>query len=322
MGQCAGKEDQGSMTRGEDTSSDSGELSSELEAQLKAADQSIAELREYCDRLLHHQLQLDQRLLRVEHNNLFRIWNTVAMRGLQSYRKLGQHLLRSPIYPLVAKLGGIREAQKGAYAQWVCLEQAQLPSVEACRATAAKWRIRPIISLIMPVYQPRLEWLEAAIRSVEAQCYTEWELCIVLDGAGDTRVMTFLESYTKHDQLRISELRNTSGIAAASNAAARLATGSYLAFLDHDDCLSPYALHYIVEKLQESSADLIYSDQDRLDANDQRVQPIFKQDFSPELLYSCMYVGHILLSLPNCLGRWAAFAVTLMEPRIMTWCCG
>ena len=263
-----------------------------MQRDLAAAQQSVSDLREYCDRLLYHQSQLDARLLRLETNRLLRLWNAAATRALQSYRKLGQRILRSPLHPFLAQRS--RAAQDSAYTEWVNREQSLLPGMHACCTIAAGWSRRPVISIIMPVYEPHPEWLEEAIRSVEEQYYAEWQLCIALDGPAQPSTTNVLSDPRRSDRIVIKELSKRGGIAAASNAASELANGQLFAFLDQDDRLSPYALYFVAAELQRSAADIIYTDEDRLAPNARRIDPIFKPDWSSELLYRCMYPGHML----------------------------
>ena len=138
--------------------------------------------------------------------------------------------------------------------------------------------------------------LSAAIESVQRQCYDNWQLCICDDGSEDPRLDALLAELTKNEpRIRVISLPENSGISAASNGAARLATGDFLLFLDQDDllaeeCLAEFALAFAAN----SSLDLAYSDHDKIDQRGRRHAPQFKPGWSPALLLSHMYCGHAL----------------------------
>jgi O-antigen biosynthesis protein len=152
----------------------------------------------------------------------------------------------------------------------------------------------PKFSIILPVYNTPAEYLEKAIQSVQAQYYPNWELCICDDGSDAEHIRPFLERYHR-DNARIQVVfsdRNQ-GISAASNRALQMATGEFLGFLDHDDELSPAALFEVARLLQQhSDADVIYSDEDKLERSGRRSDPFFKPDWSPEYLLSLNYACH------------------------------
>ena len=140
----------------------------------------------------------------------------------------------------------------------------------------------------------RSNFLEAMFASVREQTYPNWELCLV--DAGSTRVETIeaLETLERSSCLRFERLDENLGIAENTNRAFALATGEFIALLDHDDLLAPFALHELALAINEfPCGDIFYSDEDRLDENGRRHSPFFKPEWSPELLYACMYLGHL-----------------------------
>lgn len=152
----------------------------------------------------------------------------------------------------------------------------------------------PLISIIMPVYNIELKWLEKTINSVFDQLYTNWELCIADDCSTKIHIHDFLESYKKKDsRIKIKYLSRNSGISQATNQAIALAAGEFIGLLDHDDKLSPDALFHVVKLLQKNpQADMIYSDEDKITAEGKRCEPFFKPDWSPDLFLSQMYTCH------------------------------
>jgi GT2 family glycosyltransferase len=96
-------------------------------------------------------------------------------------------------------------------------------------------------------------------------------------------------------RIKLRTLTVNMGIAGATNAGIEICTGDYVAFLDHDDEISPDALHHMVRTLNEDPAlDVLYSDQDKIDAHGNRTDGLFKPDWSPDLLGSMNYVSHFL----------------------------
>jgi GT2 family glycosyltransferase len=150
------------------------------------------------------------------------------------------------------------------------------------------------ISLLMPTYNPPAQWLVKAIESVRAQYYPHWELCIADDASTEPHVRRILEDYARRDERIRIMLRETNGhISAASNSALALATGEFIALLDHDDELAPHALSEVVLALvQQPDLEFIYSDEDKIDEHGQRFTPYFKPDWNPDLLLAQNYTSH------------------------------
>jgi GT2 family glycosyltransferase len=153
---------------------------------------------------------------------------------------------------------------------------------------------KPTISVVMPVYNTPIGVLDLAIQSVVKQHYEKWELCVCDDASSHTDVRRCLERWQKQDaRIKTSVSARNEGISAASNRGLQVATGEFVGLLDHDDELSPDALYEVAKVLQENrGADMIYSDEDRLDVEGRRVEPFFKPDWSPEYMLACMYTCH------------------------------
>ncbi len=130
----------------------------------------------------------------------------------------------------------------------------------------------PLISVVMPVFDPPPEYLDRAIRSVGDQLYSNWELCIVDDASTKVEVTTLLGRWTAADERVRALTRPTNGhISLATNSAAELASGEWLVFLDHDDELSPDALAELVLHVAEHPEhDVVYSDDDQVDKEGRR----------------------------------------------------
>ena len=155
---------------------------------------------------------------------------------------------------------------------------------------------KPLISIVVPVYNPPKEFLTKCIESVVNQIYSNWELCIADDASTKPYVKEILEKFRRLYSKKIKVIyREKNGhICEATNTALSLATGEFVAFLDHDDELTPDALLEVVKLLNRyPNADIIYSDEDKIDAMGRISEPSFKPDWSPEYLLSCMYTCHL-----------------------------
>jgi GT2 family glycosyltransferase/glycosyltransferase involved in cell wall biosynthesis len=162
----------------------------------------------------------------------------------------------------------------------------------------AKLPQKPLISLLVPIYQTRPDHLEACLASVEDQTYPHWELCVVDDGSRSSEPLRIAQRFARRfpGQVRIERLGQNSGIAVATNSALAMASGEFVGFLDHDDTLAPTALAEVAMAVQaEPDTDVLYSDEDKLDFEGGRCEPFFKPDWSPDLLRSVNYVCHFLV---------------------------
>ncbi len=154
--------------------------------------------------------------------------------------------------------------------------------------------LQPLISLIMPVYNVKPEWLLAAVDSVKKQVYTNWELCIADDCSTNQALRGLLHEIAGQDErIHIQFLEQNIGIAGASNAALAMAQGQFVGLLDNDDELADCALWEVVQVInRQPDIDLIYSDEDKITETGKQYVPFFKPDFSPDTLRSYNYICH------------------------------
>jgi GT2 family glycosyltransferase len=152
----------------------------------------------------------------------------------------------------------------------------------------------PTLSVVMPVYRPDRDWFDRAVDTLRAQVHSHWELCIADDASGDPALTRHLEVLAARDpRIKVVHRKENGNISRATNSAAELATGDFLLFLDQDDELPPDALGEIALALAAApDADILYTDDDKIDVDGRRYDPQFKPDFSPELLLSYMYFSH------------------------------
>jgi GT2 family glycosyltransferase len=156
------------------------------------------------------------------------------------------------------------------------------------------------ISVVLPVYDTPKEWLADAVGSVIKQSYPHWELLIINDGSTKTETKDALNSL-EHPQIKVISFVRNSGISAATSHGIDAASGDYIAFLDHDDILSPSALATVAAEITSSDADILYTDENIFGEIPPNVekgyfgQPHLKPDYSPELLLSHNYITHLLV---------------------------
>lgn len=154
---------------------------------------------------------------------------------------------------------------------------------------------KPTISVVMPTYNTPVQWLTEAIESVRNQIYPYWELCIADDASTDQAVRTLLERYAKEDvRIKVVFREQNGHISAASNSALALASGEWVALLDHDDLLTEHALFWVAVAInQDLDLRMIYSDEDKIDEVGRRFEPYFKCDWNTDLFYSHNMFSHL-----------------------------
>jgi len=183
-----------------------------------------------------------------------------------------------------------------AYQAWLAENEPGSDELAQQREIAWTFSYRPLISIITPVYNPSPQALREALESVLAQTYGHWELCVVDGNSSMPGVRGILKEFASRDQrICVMFLEENLGIAGNSNTAVQLAHGEFVALLDHDDVLAPFALFEVVRLLNENGDwDLIYSDHDVLASQGTiRSRPLFKPDWSPEIMLSANYLTHL-----------------------------
>jgi O-antigen biosynthesis protein len=221
-------------------------------------------------------------------------------------RKVGQVLLAPYRLPqkLIRALRGrgrqardstARAADTVEYQDWFEQHRATPEQLTVMRNETRKFAHQPLISVITPVFNTPVQWLEEAVQSVLGQAYEDWELILVDDNSSDEALREYLPVLASRDsRIKVFKLEGSRGISAALNRGNEHARGEWIGFLDHDDLLEPDALFQTAKLLQQiPDADLIYSDEDKLteagfDA------PLFKPDWSPDFFLSCNYLCHFI----------------------------
>jgi O-antigen biosynthesis protein len=219
-------------------------------------------------------------------------------RGLSSVRENG---LRSTVERAIASVRNRRDSQAerqdaARYHEWL----SKFDLMDDRRRDEFRRRLealdyQPLISVLLPVYNPPEIFLKRAIESVSKQLYTNWELCIADDESTKEYVAPLLKELAENDpRVRVVFREENGHISAASNSALELARGDFVALLDHDDELHELALFRVVEELNRfRETELIYSDEDTIDEEGHRSSPHFKPDWNPDLFLGQNYLNHL-----------------------------
>ncbi len=198
------------------------------------------------------------------------------------------------------------------YANWVeQFERWGEAELEAMRRHIDTFEKRPLLSVVMPVYNTPESLIIECIESVVGQVYPDWEFCIADDRSNEPHVRPVLERYAEEDSRFKVVFREENGhISAASNSALEKASGEYVVLLDHDDLLPPHALYLVAwEILQHPEADLIYSDEDKIEVSGERGDPYFKPDWNYDLFTSQNCISHLGVYRTSLLREIGGFRV-------------
>jgi GT2 family glycosyltransferase len=183
------------------------------------------------------------------------------------------------------------------YLTWIERNEPTAEQKSRMRTDVGRLTVSPKISICVPVYKTPIPLLTRCLESVAAQLYPNWELCIADDASQNSRISTLLEERAHKDpRIRTVVLERNSGISGATNAALKLATGDYIAFLDSDDELADFALWEVARAINEHpDIDLFYSDEDKIDERGHRYDVFFKPGWDPDLFLGSNYLCHFIV---------------------------
>lgn len=204
------------------------------------------------------------------------------------YQQFG---LKQTVRRAIEKLGGKEVRTYEAFRRRYFPDKKELN-----RQRKEQFVYEPLFSIVVPLYKTPLPYLEALIRSIQAQTYRKWELYLS-DGSGkESSLKEVLRNYArKEKRIHIIENDCRLNISDNTNRALEQADGDYVVFVDHDDTLAPDALYECVKVLnREPDAEVIYTDSDKLSENGKRYsEPCFKPDFNLDLLRCQNYICHL-----------------------------
>lgn len=232
-------------------------------------------------------------------------WRIFKKEGYLSFLKiLGQKILALSIS---IKSGFIVQND---YDQWIVRNEPDSQELKRQRLQSESFHYKPLISILVPVFNVAEKYLIELLESVLIQTYPNWELCIANASVENRKLTQILYEYQKKDdRIRLVELNGNFGISNNTNALLEVARGDYVALLDHDDRLAPFALYEIVKKLSNNpDLDVIYSDHDILEEDSgKRKNPLFKPDWSPEIMLSSNYITHLTVIRRELIKRVSGF---------------
>lgn len=194
----------------------------------------------------------------------------------------------------LSRLFGKESVAEGGYEAWLARHKVDKRTLRRQKHSA--FAQKPLISIVIPLYCTPLPYLKELLESVRRQSYENWQLCLA-DGSPDDKAKEFIEKhYGREKRIVYRKLEENGGISANTNEAVALAAGEYLMLCDHDDTLEPDALYEIVKAINDTGADALYTDEDKVSMDGRHYfDPNFKPDFNLFRLRENNYICHIFV---------------------------
>jgi GT2 family glycosyltransferase len=311
-------------------------LALEVREELAQLKESLRAERQYTQSLLQSLAKVQQRLREIESSRWWQLqrkyhrFRLLLRTNLESKKNLGwlrrlmvpftrngRRLIRRVLTSIFRSLyllleedsvvivpGNQAESLQGLvgtgdrYSQWRALNMPRAVDLLDYRDRLQELSYLPTISILLPVYNPPLDFFEQALKSVQDQIYPHWELCIADDASTDPRVRAAIARFAENEpRVKVIHRPENGHISAATNSALALATGEFCALLDHDDLLTKDSLYQNVVALnRDPSLDLLYSDEDKVDEDGRFFDPHFKPQWSPDNLLHRNYICHLLVA--------------------------
>ncbi len=173
-------------------------------------------------------------------------------------------------------------------------------------------KYQPLISVLLPVYNVKTNYLKECLDSILNQTYQNFEICIVDDASTKGNVRKVLEEYINNPKIKVKYREENGHISRATNDALEMVEGDFVALIDNDDVLDKNAFYEVIKALnQNKKLDIIYSDEDKLNLEGRRCDPHFKPDYSPDTLLSMNYICHLTVMRTSLLHELGGFTVGL-----------
>ena len=209
--------------------------------------------------------------------------------GKYGFVKTIKKCIKTVLRKIIRFLKGEKDLQYGDYGGWIKYNEPK--DADLKNQMKKKFDITPKISVIVPMYNTKEKFFKDLINCMINQTYSNWEL-VLADGSPKQNA-NLKKYYEKDERIKYKFLGENKGIAGNTNSAIEMATGDYIALLDHDDILADYALYEVVYAINKfPNSEFLYSDEDKIDENDNRYDAYFKPDFAPDTLRCQNYICH------------------------------
>ena len=224
--------------------------------------------------------------------------------GKYGFMKTVKKCIKTVLRKIIRFLKGEKDLQYGDYGGWIKFNEPKDADLKV--QMKKKFKISPKISVIVPMYKTKEKFFKDLVNCMINQTYSNWELCLA-DGSPEQNE-NLKKYYEKDERIKYKFLNANLGIAGNTNAAIEMATGDYIALLDHDDILADYALYEVVNCINMfPNAEFMYSDEDKIDENDNRYDAYFKPDFAPDTLRCQNYICHFSIFKKELMNKLNGF---------------
>lgn len=233
----------------------------------------------------------------MEKDRLQRVWQVYRREGLAGVLARVRKRLQgqSPQVDVGKLYEELQRDQAPAYMEWLAAARPTDSELEQQRKT--EFGQAPLFSVVVPTYNVKPAYLKELADSLLAQTYARWEVWLADGGSTSEEARAALEALQQRDsRFHVLWLTDNQGISGNTNQAIKAAKGDYIAFSDHDDFWEPDALYWAAKAIEEGGADLIYTDEDKVDEHSQLFyEPHLKPDYSHETLCSANYINHLTI---------------------------
>ena len=226
--------------------------------------------------------------------------------GKYGFIKTLKKCIKTILRKIIRFLKGEKDLQYGDYGGWI--KYNELKDADLKLQMKKQFKNSPKISVIVPMYKTKEKFFKDLVKCMINQTYSNWELCLA-DGSPEPNE-NLKKYYEQDERIKYKFLGENKGIAGNTNSAIEMTTGEYIALLDHDDILADYALFEVINCINKyPNAEFIYSDEDKIDENDNRYDAYFKPDFAPDTLRCQNYICHFSIFKKELMDKLQGFKV-------------